>query len=1287
MRSLILTAAWLSGLLWAQTILVDGTGDGSFEGAPTGCPASHSGWTIVNGSEVNRWAVGTGAGATHGSQAIYITTNCSATPPPHNYTSCSPLPCARAVHFYRDITLPPGEPYLTISFRVRVMGENNYDYLDVFVAPTTVTPTAGSEVDAAYRVARYQMLTSTWSATPQTAQPCIPYTGTVRVIFSWRYDGSVTNQPPAALDQIHITSSATAPPCNLGSGVTNIGALAPGTWNSGAGTTCGAGDDLTSSNTVACGSTSYLGGEDRVFVFTPTQSGTVTISLTHSNPSSPWFGLMLYAGCPTCGSCVGYSQSSSGPYNLCASVTAGQTYYLVVDHWPSPSCASYDNVSITLTLPPPPPDLCSAPLFTTYPVLTTGTTVGAPPLGVTPSCVGSSCGGSVTGRWYRFVATAADMTVHVAPGSLTDPAVAVYSAPSCTGPFTQIACNDNGTGCESSPRFARVSLTGLTVGQTYYVAVFAGAGGGSGDFTLAIWPTDGTPPSQYGQDCDAVAGDPASGPITPCGSTMSFGAPGFVGPGIVCDLPYPVGGCPASCLTSGERNIVWFRLPISANGNLSFSISPSANVDYDWTLYRIDNVANPCQAIRSGSINPVRCSYDAPTSCDGTYNTGVACGTPGCASGTCEGAGGQGWLSCVSVNAGEVYLLGISNFSTSTFPGFSVNFGSSPIAYQTNPSIWTGGAGTTAWNNATNWGGCAIPNACTQDVFIYGGASNQPVIAAAETWTVRNITIPAGASLTVNGTLRICGHLTVNGILNGTGWVEFIGDGTYPVQEIRGILTGAAFIPNLRLRRSADGTVRLMTDVQAGNVVITNTATHTLDFNGKTLFVSGNFNNQTVANTVQATAAGSTLVFNGSGPQTYSDPGSDPFQNVVINQSAVSTVTLNNTLIIDNTLTLTNGLIVAPAASTREVRVRNTAPTAVNAGNPNSFVAGYLRRYLNTTGGSYDFPVGLQTPQRYSRINFNFGGNPGVHNLLARFDAWTPPTPSGTPITECGANYGSCTMLDNGYWTVNAYQSDLTTQITGTSGTYTATLYNTGYTTCAGAVQFGVLKNTSASATTGSSWFIQNPGCHANTSAAVVSRPGMSGFSFFGTGQSTSPLPITLVDFRGEVLSDGSHELSWQVNATAGSSVHHYVLEAGTTWDHLSPLATLGPDEKVYRRANPPFGRSFYRLRIHSEDGTELYSSVVELARKPASTASQLDISVYPNPAQDEVYVSWRTDANEPLTIRLYNSLGQTLTETTISKPEASGTQTLSLRTLSKGLYLVEVRQGERLSLVRLVVE
>ena len=89
MRNLILTAAWLSGLFWAQTILVDGTGDGSFEGGTECALGTYTvnGWTIVNGTQTNRWAVNTGAGATHGTQAIYITNFCGGSPPAHWYNT------------------------------------------------------------------------------------------------------------------------------------------------------------------------------------------------------------------------------------------------------------------------------------------------------------------------------------------------------------------------------------------------------------------------------------------------------------------------------------------------------------------------------------------------------------------------------------------------------------------------------------------------------------------------------------------------------------------------------------------------------------------------------------------------------------------------------------------------------------------------------------------------------------------------------------------------------------------------------------------------------------------------------------------------------------------------------------------------------------------------------------------------------------------------------------------------------------------------------------------------
>ncbi len=118
------------------------------------------------------------------------------------------------------------------------------------------------------------------------------------------------------------------------------------------GTTCGAGDDLTSTNaTNICGSSLYYGGEDAVFSFTPTSSGMISITYSTSGSSA---GIALYQGCPVSGgTCVGYSQglsSFSGNTNLCLNVTSGQAYYFVIDSWPTPACNPYDfSISAPLT--------------------------------------------------------------------------------------------------------------------------------------------------------------------------------------------------------------------------------------------------------------------------------------------------------------------------------------------------------------------------------------------------------------------------------------------------------------------------------------------------------------------------------------------------------------------------------------------------------------------------------------------------------------------------------------------------------------------------------------------------------------------------------------------------------------------------------------------------------------------------------------------------------------------------------------------------------------------------
>ncbi|MBK9636443.1 MAG: hypothetical protein IPO63_00970 [Bacteroidetes bacterium] len=87
-----------------------------------------------------------------------------------------------------------------------------------------------------------------------------------------------------------------------------------------------------------------------MFVFTPSTSGNISVNLTSTGS---YTGLMLYNGCPlstTCsgigGSCVAFEQSSSGNKTMCANVVAGQTYYLIIDSWATPTCNPF-NISIT----------------------------------------------------------------------------------------------------------------------------------------------------------------------------------------------------------------------------------------------------------------------------------------------------------------------------------------------------------------------------------------------------------------------------------------------------------------------------------------------------------------------------------------------------------------------------------------------------------------------------------------------------------------------------------------------------------------------------------------------------------------------------------------------------------------------------------------------------------------------------------------------------------------------------------------------------------------------------
>ena len=104
------------------------------------------GWTIVNGTAINRWFVG--SAATHGSgNAIYVSRNSGVN---HIYDENR----YSIVHFYRDVFIPANTHHFVLNFDLVCQGQGAFDYLRVSLIDPSITPVAiGTNVNPNIHVA------------------------------------------------------------------------------------------------------------------------------------------------------------------------------------------------------------------------------------------------------------------------------------------------------------------------------------------------------------------------------------------------------------------------------------------------------------------------------------------------------------------------------------------------------------------------------------------------------------------------------------------------------------------------------------------------------------------------------------------------------------------------------------------------------------------------------------------------------------------------------------------------------------------------------------------------------------------------------------------------------------------------------------------------------------------------------------------------------------------------------------------------------------------------------
>ncbi len=191
---------FITGFVNAQTQLINPSAEGGFE---LGASLGANGWTVVQAS-TNTWRASAVPGSFAGNNAAFISATAGV-----DYVYTTGI--YQTSHFYRDVTVPAGENLITLSFQYKNPGENLFDRLLVYTAPTSVFPNANEPlsnltaiVDATLVFtdpANINAYTSVNLELPQSLAGT-----TFRLIFTWQNDNVDGSGIPAAIDNISLTS-------------------------------------------------------------------------------------------------------------------------------------------------------------------------------------------------------------------------------------------------------------------------------------------------------------------------------------------------------------------------------------------------------------------------------------------------------------------------------------------------------------------------------------------------------------------------------------------------------------------------------------------------------------------------------------------------------------------------------------------------------------------------------------------------------------------------------------------------------------------------------------------------------------------------------------------------------------------------------------------------------------------------------------------------------------------------------------------------------------------------
>ncbi|GAB4125944.1 MAG: hypothetical protein OHK0045_00960 [Raineya sp.] len=202
-------------------------------------------------------------------------------------------------------------------------------------------------------------------------------------------------------------------------------------------------------------------------------------------------------------------------------------------------------------------------------------------------------------------------------------------------------------------------------------------------------------------------------------------------------------------------------------------------------------------------------------------------------------------------------------------------------------------------------------------------------------------------------------------------------------------------------------------------------------------------------------------------------------------------------------------------------------------------------------------------------------------------------------------------------------------------------------------------------------------------------RPG-STVNEFGrvmvVGVDETILPVHLIYFTGKKIDENVNLLEWQT----AFEYNNEVFEIEKSYDNKAFFKIGFVESKGNANKNQKYvfedkygaESAYYRLRQKDKNGTQNYTKSIFIASKRNNTQG---FSVYPNPVENKIYLNIQQSENEEFELSVRTTLGESVIVLKGSKNDIENQLNQRIQSLSKGLYILNLKDSKTLHSTKFV--